>query len=94
MARIVSRSTVRGRNVCWRKVEVEAFYVKYSLHSNLYSGDTKHNSLLALLFFKYILTAVKMSEAPSETPPAAVCGGWAQQGSPLLINRTASAPFN
>lgn len=39
-SRIVSRSTVHGRNVCWRKVQVEAFYVKYSLHSNLYSGDT------------------------------------------------------
>ena len=31
-----------------------------------------------------------MSEAPSEAPPAVVCGGWAQQASPLLINGATS----
>lgn len=47
-------------------------------------------SALRLLFI-YTPTPVKMSRAPSEASPAAACGGWAQQGSPLLINGTTSA---
>jgi len=31
-----------------------------------------------------------MSGAPPEASPAVVCGGWAQQGSPLLINEITS----
>lgn len=75
-----------------KNVQVETFDIKYSLHSGLYSWDM--HTFTPSSVFLYTLTAVKMSEAPSEAPPAVVCGGWAQQGSPLLINGTTSAPFN